>query len=227
MAERGRAPAGRRVLPAPGRRAERRRPVASRRRALRRGRRSSRSCGNGSAPRPAPGACCRGCRSPSAPGSPAILPPNASRSCRLPRSRRSVLCAGGVPAAAAQAFPDRRDDRRRRRGLCGGDLENRAGRAWRAGAADVFGVDFGLCRNPRHPRAHRPLCPAGHLDGEPARPDKTRAGAAVGAQGHRARRRQFCRVEGAAAAADGAAAAGRLRFRPRHVFCRASAPPVL
>ena len=80
-----------------------------------------------------------------------------------------ALCAGGVPAAAAKDISGRGDDRRRRRGLCDGDLEDRAGRAWRAGAADVFGVAVGLRRDPRHPRAHRPLCAARRLDGEPAR----------------------------------------------------------
>ena len=44
------------------------------------------------------------------------------------------------------------------------------------------------------------------------------AGAAVGEEGHRARRRQLRRTEGAAAAADRPVTARQLRFRPRHVF---------
>ena len=46
----------------------------------------------------------------------------------------------------------------------------------------------------------------------------TGARSAVGAQGHRARGRQLCRIEGAAAAAARTVAAGQLRFRPRHVL---------
>ena len=81
-----------------------------------------------------------------------------------------------------------------------------------------FGVAVGLRRDPRHPRAHRSFCAARRTDGKPALADKTGARAAVGAQGHRARGRQLRRIEGAAAAAALAVAAGQLRFRPRHVF---------
>jgi hypothetical protein len=52
----------------------------------------------------------------------------------------------------------------------------------------------------------------------PHSPHQTGAGPAVSAQGHRARGRQLRRIEGPAAAAAGAVAAGQLRFRPRHVF---------
>ena len=52
----------------------------------------------------------------------------------------------------------------------------------------------------------------------PRAADKAGARAAVGAQGHRARGRQLCRVEGEAAATARAAAARKLRLRPRHVF---------
>ena len=48
---------------------------------------------------------------------------------------------------------------------------------------------------------------AGRHDGEPARADKTRAGAAVGAEGHRAGSWELRRIEGPPAAAAHAAAA--------------------
>ena len=125
---------------------------------------------------------------------------------------------GGISAAAAEVISRCGDDRRGRRGLCHRDLEDGADRAWRAGTADVRRVAVGLCRDPRHPRAHRSFCAARHVDGKPALTDKTGARPAVGAQGHRARGRQLRRIEGAAAAAAVAVAAGQLRFRPRHVF---------
>ena len=55
------------------------------------------------------------------------------------------------------------------------------------------------------------------MDG-PRLTNKPGARPAVGAQGHRARGRQLCRIEGAAAAAARPVAAGQLRFRPRHVL---------
>ena len=131
-----------------------------------------------------------------------------------------ALCAVGGAAAAAKILSGRGDDRSRRGGLCDRDLEDGADRAWRAGAADVFGVADGLCRDPRHPRAHRPFCAARRHHGKRARNDKARARAAVGEEGHGARGRQLCRIEGAAVAAAHAGAAGQLRFRPRHVFRR-------
>ena len=56
-------------------------------------------------------------------------------------------------------------------------------------------------------------------------PTKLRTRAAFGQEGHRARGRQLRRTESTAVAAAGAAAAGRLRFRPRHVIPTASARP--
>ena len=64
---------------------------------------------------------------------------------------------GRVSAAAAEIVSRRGHDRGRRGGLCDGDVEDGADRACRAGAADVFGVAVGLCRDARHPRAHRPF----------------------------------------------------------------------
>ena len=116
---------------------------------------------------------------------------------RLPVAAKPVLCGGC-------------DGRGRLGGLCHGDLQDRAHDAHRAGAADLFGVAVRLCRDPRHPRAHRPLRAARDHDGCAAAVDETRARAAVGEEGHRARRRQLCRAEGAAVAAARAVAAGLL-----------------
>ena len=97
-------------------------------------------------------------------------------------------------------------------------MEDGARCPWGAGAADLFGGAIRLRRDARHPRAHRPLCAAGGLHGEPARPDQAGARAPVREKGDGACGRQLRRIEGAAAAADVAAASGQLRFRPRHVF---------
>src|SRR5450631_3267431 len=86
-------------------------------------------------------------------------------------------------------------------------------------ARPMYSVSLsGFCRSPRYPRAHRSFCPAGFANGKPARTNNTGAGSAVGAQRHSTGGRQFCRVEGSAAAAADAVAARQLRFRPRHVF---------
>ena len=87
-------------MPAPGRRARRRRRAAIVPSGLGAGRRSSTRCANGRVPRRAPGACCPGCPSRSAPASRSILPPNMSRcspSRPLRRSRfaRWRCCCGG------------------------------------------------------------------------------------------------------------------------------------
>jgi hypothetical protein len=120
--------------------------------------------------------------------------------CACYRGRRDSVRRGGVFAAAAKNISDRCD-----RGDGGGFrhsyVENRADCAWRIGTADVFGVAVGFCRNPRHPRAHRPFCLAGRANGKPARKNEAGTGSAVGAQRHRAGGRQFCGIEGAAAAA--------------------------
>ena len=134
------------------------------------------------------------------------------------RRRRDCVVCRSRSAAAAEGVSRGCDDRSRCGRLCHRDLEDRADRAWRAGAADVFGRSHRLRRDPRHPRTHRPLRLARRHDGEPARADKTRARAAVGAEGHRAGSRQLRRIEGPAAAAAHAAAARQLRFRPRPVL---------
>ena len=102
----------------------------------------------------------------------------------LGRSRR---CGGRalrrrLPAAAEPVLCRRRDDRRRRGGLCHRDGEDRARRPHRAGAAALFGLAVGLCRDARHPRAHRPFRAARDRDGRAALFRKARAGAAVGAR---------------------------------------------
>ena len=103
-------------------------------------------------------------------------------------------------------------------GFATATCEDGMDRARRVGEAGLFGVAFGFCRDPRHPRTHRPVRVARHADGWSAHPNKTGAGSTVGTQGHRARGGQLCRVEGAAAAAARPAAAGQLRFQPGHVF---------
>ena len=136
------------------------------------------------------------------------------------RYRGHRAMRGRGAAAAAKILSHRRHDRSRRGGLCDRDLEDGADCAWRAGAADVFGVADRLCRNARHSRAHRPICAARRHHGKRARDDQARTRAAVGEEGHGARGRQFCRAEGAAVAAALAGAAGQLRFQPRHVLRR-------
>ncbi len=155
---------------------------------------------------------------------------------RLRRGHRALF------HRAARANPlghDRRGDRvlryrvsrtprpllcRRRHGgggrvrLCDRDLEDGTDRARRAGAAAHVGDAVGLRRDPRHPRAHRPLRAARGADGCAADARKTGARAALGEEGHRARCRQLCRAEGAAVAAARTVAAGLLRFRPRPVL---------
>jgi len=51
------------------------------------------------------------------------------------RGRGHRVLRSGVFAAAAKDISDRGVDRRHGGGLCGGDVENGAGRAWRAGEA--------------------------------------------------------------------------------------------
>ena len=131
---------------------------------------------------------------------------------RLSRAPRTLLC-------------------RRRHGggdrirLCGRDFQDGACRAHRAGAAAYLRDAVRLCRDPRHPRAHRPLRAAGDANGCAADAGQTGARAALGEKGHRARRRQLCRAEGSAAAAARTLAA-RLPTISRAIsFSRGSAPP--
>ena len=95
-----------------------------------------------------------------------------SRCWRWPRSWRIALCVTAFLLRRHKMFPVAVMIAATRGGLCGRDLENRADLPWRAGAADVFGVADGFCRDPRHPRAHRPLRAARRHDGERARTDK-------------------------------------------------------
>ena len=102
------------------------------------------------------------------------------------RGHRAMRGRGSV--AAAKILSGRRHDRSRRGGLCDRDVEDGADRAWRAGAADVFGIADRLCRNPRHSRAHRPFCAARRHHGKRARDDQAGTRAAVGEEGHGAAR---------------------------------------
>ena len=206
-------------MPEPGRRAPRRLPAALRRRVPHSGRRSSKTCANGCARRPAPAGCCPGCRWRSATGIAFYFAADHEPVLSVAAVVAIALCAVAVLLAAAEILSGRRHDRGRRGGLCDRDLEDGADRAWRAGAADVIRC---RCRALSKPAtsasAPTVLCCAYVTMESAARHDQTGTRAAVGEEGHRARGRQLCRAEGAAVAAARAGAAGQLRFRPRHVL---------
>jgi len=96
------------------------------------------------------------------------------------RHRGGGALRGGVAVAASEILCRGGDDRGGRGRLRHRDLENREDRAWRAGAANVFGDAVRLRRNARHPRAHRPLRAAGRHHGEPPRTNQAGARATVG-----------------------------------------------
>ena len=167
---RARVAAGRRGLRAPGRRAAPRRQVRSRRQGLAPGRLSSKACANGFAPKPVPAGYCRGCYF--AADHEPVLPVAATAAI--------VFCAAAFLLRRRKILPDRRYDISDCRGLCRCDLEDRASCARRAGPPGLFGLVVGLCRDPRHPRAHRPLRAPRCRNAEPTRVGKTRARPALG-----------------------------------------------
>ena len=85
--------------------------------------------------------------------------------------------------------------------------------------------DRGLRRGARGARAHRPHRGPRAVARRRAARAEARARARLGAQGHRAAGRQLCDVPRAAQSAARAAAARRLRLRPRSLFPAASARP--
>ena len=134
-------------------------------------------------------------------------------------SRRSALCAAAFLLRRQKTVSRRGHDRRDRGGFCDGDAGRPRGSrmaCWRGRLYSVSLSGFVETRDIRE-RTDRFVLRVAQME-SPRAADQAGARPAVGAQGHRARGRQLRRIEGAAAAAARAAAAGQLRFRPRHVL---------
>ena len=173
----------------------------------------------GRSPTPGRAVCCRGCRSPSGSASRSISPPSASPPGGR-GSRSPLVCACSRSSRAAGR------SRSRWRSACAAVAAGFAVATLKTvqvahpvlarPAGNV--ADRGLRRGARGARAHRPHRGARTVARRRAHRAEARARARLGEEGHGAAGRRLCDVPRAAQSAARAAAARRLRLRPRSLF---------